>query len=250
MVDPDGNEIDADPSCIKSDITTWKKSLAGKCADYKCAKGKKCQLNAKDNELQCVDAYCKDLPPTSNSAIDEPFGLRRNLDTGNKYKCKNDYKMEGKPFAVCQSPGHWKVLFTCTKVVCSAHGYTYDEATNTCIKLVKTDGSTWMNAKSTCKKEGGDLVSISTMKKWNFIIRYLGENRKNVWIGLKDKKWMTGEDINSVFDNISQLNNFDSDYEKETDNTCGVIYRSPKPLQDANCNIQKYKWLLCELLIP
>ncbi|CAG2193355.1 unnamed protein product [Mytilus edulis] len=57
---------------------------------------------------------CKGLPTTHNAAVDERFGLRRNLDTGSKYKCDKDYKMKGNPFAVCQSPGEWKVLFNCT----------------------------------------------------------------------------------------------------------------------------------------
>lgn len=42
------------------------------------------------------------------------FGLRRDLDTGNKFMCSNGYTMKGKPFAVFKSPGEWKVLFNCT----------------------------------------------------------------------------------------------------------------------------------------
>lgn len=62
---------------------------------------------------------------------------------------------------------------------------------------------------------------------------------------------MTGEDINNIFDTISKLNIYDSAYPKETDNTCGVIYnKAQTPLQDANCNIQKYKWFFCEILFP
>lgn len=64
--------------------------------------------------IHLFNTDCKGLPNTTNAELQEPFGLRRDLDTGNKFKCGHGYKMAGKPFAVCKSPGNWTVLFNCT----------------------------------------------------------------------------------------------------------------------------------------
>ncbi|CAC5379217.1 MRC [Mytilus coruscus] len=183
MSETDGNEIADDSTYIRSNITTWQKSLAGKCADHNCEEGKKCEFKVNNNRYKCVDAYGKGLPNTSNAGLDERFGLRQDLNTGNKYKCNSEYIMEGKPFAVCQSPGHWKVLFYCnTKLsitlakvdACSSDGYEYELNTKTCVKLVEAPKSKWEDARETCQQQsGGDLVSITTKEKWNFIIKHL-----------------------------------------------------------------------------
>ncbi|CAC5416916.1 unnamed protein product [Mytilus coruscus] len=216
MSDADGNKIADDSTCIKSNITTWKKSLAGQCADHNCKEGQKCQLNADGNGIICVAAYCKGLPNTPHAELQEPFGLRRNLDTGNKFKCGNGNKMDGKPFAVCKSPGHWKVLFNCT-------------------------------TKDACSTEdiNGDLVTITTKKKWDFIIDYLegiGVNNDKIWIGLKDKKWMTGNAFQNVF-------GFTDLTDAVFTNTCGVIRKKNKKcyIETETCTLTKK--FLCEKLI-
>ncbi|XP_052084750.1 uncharacterized protein LOC127721943 [Mytilus californianus] len=241
-----GNEIADDSTCIKSNITTWEKfqSLAGKCAYHNCEEGQKCKINANNNRFKCVEAYCKGLPNTPHAELQEPFGLRRNLDTGNKYKCNNGYNMEGKPFAVCKSPGHWKVLFNCTtKAACSAEGYKYDMNTTTCIKLVKADKSYWDNAKETCQQQpGGDLVSITTKEKWYYVIEYLKAadiGSEKVWIGLKDKHWMNGVDftkLDGIFGSLSSAN---------ANKPCGMIKQSE--LDYHKC--QHNNMFLCEILI-
>ncbi|XP_076080295.1 uncharacterized protein LOC143051190 isoform X2 [Mytilus galloprovincialis] len=220
MSDGEANEIADDSTCIRSNITTWQKSLAGKCAGYECEEGKKCEFNPHDKSLKCVKAYCKGLPTTPNAAVDERFGLRRNLDTGSKYKCDKDYKMKGNPFAVCQSHGEWKVLFNCTtKGACSAEGFKYDKNTKACIKLMSPK-STWEEARHNCQTEsGGNLVSITTKEKWNFIIKYIeesGNQDDKIWIGLKDEKWMTGSAVENIFD-IADLSG------SMFANKCGVI---------------------------
>ncbi|CAG2230282.1 CSMD [Mytilus edulis] len=176
----DGRRLDL----YQSNITTLQKSLAGKCVNHNCKEGQKCEVNADDNNPKCVEAYCKGLPNTPNAAVDERFGLRRNLDTGNKYKCNKGYKMKGNPFAVCQSPGHWKVLFNCTtkgNYCVRCRGYRYDMTTKTCIKLVKAPKSKWEAAREICQRQpDGDLVSITTKEKWDFIIKYL-----EVFVGIK-----------------------------------------------------------------
>ncbi|XP_052084748.1 uncharacterized protein LOC127721942 [Mytilus californianus] len=248
MSETDGNKIANDSTCIKSNITTWKKSLAGNCADHNCEEGQKCECNADDNRFKCVEAYCKGLPNTPHAAVDERFGLRRNLGTGNKYKCKKGYKMEGTPFAVCQSPGHWKVLFNCTTKVdaCSAKGYEYNMTMKTCIKL-KADKSNWDNARKTCQRQpDGDLVSITTKEKWDVIIKYLEESGfKNgkIWIGLKDKKWMTG----NVFENVFDIPDITGAVFKKS---CGVIKKNKNGMfttEEEECAHKEI--FLCEILI-
>lgn len=66
--------------------------------------------------------------------------------------------------------------------MCRTVGYTYDKSTTTCIKLVKYPKSYWEDARETCRQEPrGDLVSITTKEKWDFIIKYLQGN-KNIYV--------------------------------------------------------------------
>ncbi|XP_052084747.1 uncharacterized protein LOC127721941 [Mytilus californianus] len=246
------NEIADDSTCIKSNITTWEKSLAGKCAGHNCEEGQKCELNADDTKYKCVKAYCKGLPNTPNAELQEPFGLRRDLDTGNKFKCGYGYKMAGKPFAVCKSPGKWTVLFNCTSAKeCASNEILFDGETTTCIKLVSTRGTTWKNARKYCQEqEGGDLVSIISKAKWDFITKSFS-NVRSVWIGLKDKTWMTGESFSNIYGVTIQLNNYDSGYPLQVNkNSCGILAPlSTVPLQDENCNIRERPSFLCEIIM-
>lgn len=67
--------------------------------------------------------------------------------------------------------------------MCSAEGYEYNMTMKTCLKLVKAPKSKWEDARKTCKrKPGGDLVSITTKEKWDFIIKYLKGNTTNVCV--------------------------------------------------------------------
>ncbi|CAG2197147.1 unnamed protein product [Mytilus edulis] len=206
MSDDDGNEIADDSTCIRSNITTWQKSLAGKCADHKCEGGKTCEFNPNDKSLKCVEAYCKGLPNTPNATVDERFGLRRNLDTGNKYKCNKGYEMKGNPFAVCKSPGEWKVCFT-------AHQLKSVARINS--SLTEKRPLAW----------SGDLVSITSKSKWDFIMGNF-KSVGSIWIGLKDKTWMTGESFNNIFGVTVQLNDYDGDYSSEDENSCGILQPS------------------------
>lgn len=56
---------------------------------------------------------CKDLPSVPNAETVEYFGLQRQFNMGNKYTCHDNYKMQGRPFAVCQNTGDWKIMLTC-----------------------------------------------------------------------------------------------------------------------------------------
>lgn len=67
--------------------------------------------------------------------------------------------------------------------MCRTVGYTYDKSTTTCIKLVKYPKSYWEDARETCRLEPrGDLVSITTKEKWDFIIKYLQGNKKHICV--------------------------------------------------------------------
>lgn len=58
---------------------------------------------------------------------------------------------------------------------CLNDGYDYDFYTNTCIRLVNTTQSpvTWTAARQRCKNDGGDLISITTREKVEFVFNYL-----------------------------------------------------------------------------
>ncbi|CAC5416913.1 MRC [Mytilus coruscus] len=230
------NDMDDDSKCVKSYISSWEKSLAGKCVDHTCAAGSKCQFDHMTTNVVCIDAYCKDLPYIPNAKTVEHFGLQRQFNVENKCACHNNFKMQGRPFAVCQN------------TECSSNGFQFDGETTTCIKLVSTSGTTWKDARKYCQQqEGGDLVSITSKAKWDFIMGNFNSVGP-VWIGLKDKKWMTGESFNNIFGVTVQLNDYDGAYPSEVENSCGLLVRwSSNKLQDENCNIRKRTKFLCEI---
>ncbi|XP_063438690.1 uncharacterized protein LOC134719635 [Mytilus trossulus] len=116
------------------------------------------------------------------------------------------------------------------------------------MQLVTTDGTTWEDARKHCQQhEGGDLVSITSKAKWDFIMKNF-RNVGRVGIGLKDKKWMTGESFENIFGITFQLNDYDGAYPSEVDNTCGVLVPlSKNKLQDENCNLRPMQKFLCEI---
>ncbi|VDI47402.1 Hypothetical predicted protein [Mytilus galloprovincialis] len=190
---------------------------------------------------------CKDLPSVPNAETVEHFGLQRQFNMGNKYTCHDNYKMQGRPFAVCQNTGDWKIMLTCI-YDCASNGFQFDGETTTCIKLVSTSGTTWKDARKYCQQqEGGDLVSITSKAKWDFIMGNFSSVGP-VWIGLKDKKWMTGESFHNIYGVTVQLNDYDGAYPSEVENSCGLLVRwSSNKLQDENCNIRKRLKFLCEI---
>ncbi|VDI59385.1 Hypothetical predicted protein [Mytilus galloprovincialis] len=99
------NDTDNDSTCFNSDISNWHKSLAGKCADHTCAAGTKCIFDTQNGNTDCASAYCTGLPATPNAEIVERFGLYRNFDMANKYKCQDGYLMIGRHFAICRATG-------------------------------------------------------------------------------------------------------------------------------------------------
>uniref|UniRef100_A0A3Q2ZE58 C-type lectin domain-containing protein n=1 Tax=Kryptolebias marmoratus TaxID=37003 RepID=A0A3Q2ZE58_KRYMA len=74
-------------------------------------------------------------------------------------------------------------IFFCVDMgFCSAPWIPYN---GHCFHLYRTD-KTWADARSACRKEGGDLASIRNLEDQSFVIAQLGYDE--VWIGLNDKK--------------------------------------------------------------
>ena len=63
----------------------------------------------------------------------------------------------------------------CLQIVeCKEVGYDYDSETNTCLKVLESSsGVTWKEARVICQQDGGDLISMSTKVKWDFVTNYL-----------------------------------------------------------------------------
>ncbi|VDI74367.1 Hypothetical predicted protein [Mytilus galloprovincialis] len=59
------------------------------------------------------------------------------------------------------------------------NAYDYDKPTQTCIKMVY-DRKNWHDARGKCKEDGADLISISSLEKWRFVINYCGDNKNIV----------------------------------------------------------------------
>ncbi|XP_052085174.1 uncharacterized protein LOC127722326 [Mytilus californianus] len=115
---PDGEAIQDESGSVYSEISTWPKALAGKCANHSCDKGMKCIVKSKSNGIMCEHAYCKKDPPKTPYAVSsEMFGVYASLEAGNQHKCINsNYKLVGKPFVICDKKSKkWKKLFCCVE---------------------------------------------------------------------------------------------------------------------------------------
>ncbi|CAG2249210.1 unnamed protein product [Mytilus edulis] len=58
---------------------------------------------------------------------------------------------------------------------CEFEGYVYDTISHACLKLAMTTGSTWTSARTICQQDGGDLGSLTTQMKVDFVL-YLIRN--------------------------------------------------------------------------
>ncbi|CAC5386372.1 unnamed protein product [Mytilus coruscus] len=132
------------------------KSLAGECADHTCAAGTKCKFNG---DVDCVNTYCTDLPSTPKAEIVEWFGLYRNFDMANKYKCQNGYLMIGRHFAICRATGDWDVLFSCIEGE-EFNGHRY---------FFQNEVMKWDDAKNHCAGLSASLVAIGSEEENSWI---------------------------------------------------------------------------------
>lgn len=88
-------------------------------------------------------------------------------------------------------------------------------------------------------------------RRKNFLFEYLfsgcGVQDENIWIGLKNKVWLTGGQI-SIDQITDQLIGITAELNgKNHHNSCGLINTSENILEDENCGYT-YKFL-CEKLI-
>ena len=56
---------------------------------------------------------------------------------------------------------------------CTLDGYDYIPNIYWCVKLYYNVSKTWVGANEICQNDGGNLVSITTLEKWNFLSNYL-----------------------------------------------------------------------------
>jgi hypothetical protein len=60
-------------------------------------------------------------------------------------------------------------------------GYDFDSQTNTCLK-VNNNVLFWHDARERCQADGGDLVTMETREKWEFVTRFIEcEYNWHVW---------------------------------------------------------------------
>ncbi|CAC5400686.1 unnamed protein product [Mytilus coruscus] len=112
---------------------------------------------------------------------------------------------------------------------CEFEGYFYDTISHACLKLAKTTGSTWTSARTTCQQDGGT---------------------ESVWIGLRARKWMTGDSFHSFYKFPVHLNDFDAVYPQDTDKSCGcLIPNQNNLLRDDSCNIHIKTHFVCEIIL-
>ncbi|CAG2218704.1 unnamed protein product [Mytilus edulis] len=138
-------------------------------------------------------------------------------------------------------------MYVIWKEGCTNIGYYFDSLTNTCLKLFSTSGKTWHDARTHCQQNGGDLITITTAQKWNFVNSFLS-CKSNIWIGLKAEQWVNGDPFINVFHLLTQFNNYDSMYTSDTEQNCTVVYlRSVYVFQDESCNIRVRGDYLCEI---
>ncbi|CAC5400450.1 MRC [Mytilus coruscus] len=90
-------------------------------------------------------------------------------------------------------------IYNVNKYGCSNKGYYYDPNFNTCLKLFvdQISGKTWKEARTHCQENGGDLISITSKEKWDFVLNFTS-CMPRMWIGLKGEYWVT----NKTFENI------------------------------------------------
>ncbi|XP_063443410.1 perlucin-like protein [Mytilus trossulus] len=138
-------------------------------------------------------------------------------------------------------------MYVIWKEGCTDIGYYFDTLTNTCLKLFSTSGKTWHDARTHCQQNGGDLITITTAQKWNFVNSFLS-CKSNIWIGLKAEQWVNGDPFINVFGLLTQFNNYDSMYTSDNEQNCTVVYlRRVYVFQDESCNIRVRRNYLCEI---
>ncbi|VDH97357.1 Hypothetical predicted protein [Mytilus galloprovincialis] len=139
-------------------------------------------------------------------------------------------------------------IYNAFKNGCSDKGYYYDLSSDTCLKMfVDSHGKTWEHARNHCQRDGGDLISMTTMAKWNFVTHFTS-CMSNLWIGLKEERWVTNDIFEYLFNVTVELNRYDHDFQNDPDQSCGTFIPNVG-VYDESCNIREKHRYVCEILV-
>ncbi|CAG2227234.1 unnamed protein product [Mytilus edulis] len=163
---PKQNLVQED-GCLFSNVSSWSKKLAGKCAEHKCEYGYKCLPNL--TSVSCELAYCSGNPDISYASSKEPFGISRDVGYGMVYGCNKGRNIRGRPFAVCLRTGTWKTLFICGEGTIVSHRKTTGQSS-----------SYLCSSSFYCNSDAGVDGIISE----NNMFHTLAEHRPRWWVDL------------------------------------------------------------------
>ncbi|PKK19100.1 mannose receptor, C type 2 [Columba livia] len=105
-----------------------------------------------------------------------------------------------------------------------------------CYRLVGEKKS-WQEAKKTCLRSGGDLVSIHTLSELEFVTKQVKQDVEELWIGLNDLKlqmnfeWSDGTPVRFTYWHPFEPNNFRDSLED-----CVTIWGPEGRWNDSPCN--------------
>lgn len=99
-----------------------------------------------------------------------------------------------------------------------------------CLKVYRTTDFTYSYITSVCNQEGGELISLDTDNKIDYLSTYLlihfGASVR-ITVGLENSsgwKWVNGEPLSISHPNVSDtINNYDMAMEPCESNYCGIF---------------------------
>ncbi|XP_064329672.1 C-type mannose receptor 2 [Phalacrocorax carbo] len=170
-----------------------------------------------------------DNPSEENCGVirTESFGGWQNRDCGIAlpYVCKKKPNATADPFLT----DSWSEV----KVDCEPSWQPFQ---SNCYRLVGEKKS-WQEAKKTCLRSGGDLVSIHTLSELEFVTKQIKQDVEELWIGLNDLKlqmnfeWSDGTPVRFTYWHPFEPNNFRDSLED-----CVTIWGPEGRWNDSPCN--------------
>ncbi|KAM4756851.1 C-type mannose receptor 2 [Cyanocitta cristata] len=170
-----------------------------------------------------------DNPSEENCGVirTESSGGWQNRDCGIAlpYVCKKKPNATADPFLT----DSWSEV----KVDCEPSWQPFQ---SNCYRLVGEKKS-WQEAKKTCLRSGGDLVSIHTLSELEFVTKEIKQDVEELWIGLNDLKlqmnfeWSDGTPVRFTYWHPFEPNNFRDSLED-----CVTIWGPEGRWNDSPCN--------------
>uniref|UniRef100_A0ABM5GR70 C-type mannose receptor 2 isoform X1 n=1 Tax=Pogona vitticeps TaxID=103695 RepID=A0ABM5GR70_9SAUR len=105
-----------------------------------------------------------------------------------------------------------------------------------CYRLI-SEKKSWLDAKKTCSRNEGDLVSIHTLSELEFVTKQIKQDVEELWIGLNDLRlqmnfeWSDGTPVLFTFWHPFEPNNFRDSLED-----CVTIWGPEGRWNDSPCN--------------